>query len=182
MHNINMNDMNDWLKLPRTYLAESVPNTVWLDFKKTKERVELNDTIHHWCARQTPTIGSFQGMTSLGRLRFPVFDALRLIENDSVKCCFSRVEKRKFDGRRAVVKIKVSAGIFLVKSLQPFQFFSNSPVGSQHDIVSKEIIDGCFLVVIYENGQPVSCCCLVLDLIFPLPNEGQWADNQVGLH
>lgn len=53
-----------------------------------------------------------QLVTRLGGLGVLVFNALRLIENNSVKNGLSRVQKRKLGCNSSIVKIDVAARVF----------------------------------------------------------------------
>lgn len=122
-------------------MTETLPDTVRLDLQEAKKRVQFNDAIHHWSAGQAPTISRLECVASLCCLRFFVLDALRLIEDNSVKRCLARVKQGKFNGSSSVVEVAVSASIFFHVVVQPLQLLGNSAVGGQNDIVGKKVIN-----------------------------------------
>ena len=138
--------------------------------------------IHHWGACQAPPVGGVDLVSGLRPLGFLVLDALSLIEDDAVKPA-SWVKQRTLLG-----KLVVQFWIVLVRTIPLFDmlvvlfpFRSDGSVRCEHDVVPLEVGEGKLFPMHQEDAQPMRSLQLLLDLMLPLLDKGNRANDQVGL-
>lgn len=84
-------------------------------------------------------------------------------------------------GDALVIEIHRPVPVVLLPLLQSLQLGRESAVGSQDDIVLKEIVCRCLFAVVDEGGESVRGLDLTPDLLLPLSQQREGGNNQVGL-
>lgn len=120
-------------------------------------------------------------MASLGSLGMLVFNALRFVENNSVEIGLAWIQEGKFCCYSSIVKIDVTARVVFHEFVKPLQLLSYCTIRCQYNVVFEDLIGRRLFVVIYKHGQSMRCPRLFIYFFLPLTNQGQRANNQVGL-
>jgi hypothetical protein len=92
-------------------------------------------------------------MAGFGSLGMLIFDALRFVENNSIKIGLAWIQERKLGCNSSVIKIDITARVVFHEFVKPLQLLSYCTIRCQYDVIFEEFIGCRLFVVIYKHGQ-----------------------------
>jgi hypothetical protein len=165
------------------YLIKSGPLIVRLDPEETNQGVKLLHAVHHGRPCQTEAVSGLQAGTCARRDSDPVFDTLRLVENDPVELARYAQEGKLLPHRSPVVIRAVLFNLLIYPFIAAFHLGCKRTVGCEDNIKSPQIVPAQLsaLTVDHVSAQSMAHLDLCSDLLFPLTNKSNRADDKRGL-